>query len=302
MDYRYPPEKLKRVIVNTDAKNEADDQYAIVQAILSKSFELHGIIAAHFGVRPDRAPDTLQASLDEVNLLLKLMNLTGKVRVEAGAPKALVDEKTPQPSAGARLIVDEAMKDDPRTLHVLFYGPLTDMASALLMEPRLAERNVHVVWIGGGMVRPLGKIEFNLSNDIHAANVIMKSKLAVSQVPYPMYQHVNVGYAELIERVYPHGAIGRYLVEQLFKWNERNKEAQEHRALGDSPAVGIVIAPNAGRWSWVPAPEYHPISGDPFLSGQNRPIKLYETYDMRFLMEDFYAKLAQFARSQEAAK
>jgi len=34
-DVAYPPEAKQRVIVNTDAKNEADDQFAIVQACMS---------------------------------------------------------------------------------------------------------------------------------------------------------------------------------------------------------------------------------------------------------------------------
>ena len=50
-DVAFPPEARKRVIVNTDAKNEADDQYAIVHAVLTPSFELHGIIPAHYGTR-----------------------------------------------------------------------------------------------------------------------------------------------------------------------------------------------------------------------------------------------------------
>ena len=48
MNYSFPPEKRKRVIVNTDAKNEADDRYAIVHALLTLSFELPAIIPAHF--------------------------------------------------------------------------------------------------------------------------------------------------------------------------------------------------------------------------------------------------------------
>ena len=37
------------LILNTDAKNEADDQYTIVHALLTPTFDLHGIIPAHFG-------------------------------------------------------------------------------------------------------------------------------------------------------------------------------------------------------------------------------------------------------------
>ena len=39
----------RRAIINTDAKNEADDQYAIVHALLSPTIDVRGLIAAHFG-------------------------------------------------------------------------------------------------------------------------------------------------------------------------------------------------------------------------------------------------------------
>lgn len=167
LDLSFPHEKQARVIVDTDAKNEADDQFAIVHALLTPSFDLHGIIPAHFG--PRKFATSLQDSHDEVLLLLRLMGLEGKVRVADGAPGALPDEKTPVPSAGAQLIIQEALRDDPRPLHVAFYSPLTDMASALLLEPRIAERHLRVVWIGGGPY-PQGGQEYNLSNDLHATN------------------------------------------------------------------------------------------------------------------------------------
>src|ERR1043166_3587142 len=137
MKIEYPANKLNRVIINTDAKNEADDQFAIVHALLTPSFEVHGIIPAHFG---NRGPNSLQASHDEVNKLLGLMALDGQVRVEPGARTALPDEKTAMPSPGAEFIIEEAMREEPRPLHIAFYGPLTDMASALLMEPAIEER------------------------------------------------------------------------------------------------------------------------------------------------------------------
>jgi hypothetical protein len=62
-DVAFPPEARQRVIVNTDAKNEADDQYAIVHAVLTPSFELHGIIPAHYGTR--KTATCLQESHDE---------------------------------------------------------------------------------------------------------------------------------------------------------------------------------------------------------------------------------------------
>jgi inosine-uridine nucleoside N-ribohydrolase len=292
LDLSFPPEKKARVIVNTDAKNEADDQFAIVHALLTPSFELHGIIPAHFGTR--KSATSLQDSQAEVMLLLRLMDLEGKVRVEDGAPGALPDETTAVPSAGAQLIIEEALRDDPRPLHAAFYGPLTDMASALLLEPRIAERNVRVVWIGGGPY-PLGGREYNLSNDVHAANVVFRSRLEVWQIPSPVYRMMAVSYAELAEKVYPHGELGRYLVEQLVEWNAANVQGPiEYRSLGDSPAVGVIMCPDCGRWEWRPAPEFEP-SMHYRHTGRNRPIRVYETVDARFILEDFFARLARFA-------
>lgn len=294
MTVEFPPAKRLRVIINTDAKNEADDQFAIVHALLTPTFTIPGIVPAHFGTR--RTTDSLRQSHDEVVKLLDLMGWAGRVPIADGAPHALPDETTPVPSAGADLIIQEALRDDPRPLHVAFFGPLTDMASALLLEPAIADREVRVVWIGGGEW-PNGGPEFNLSNDIHAANVVMRSRVDVWQIPLPVFQLMGVGYAELLERVWDQGAIGRYLCEQLLIWNAAHVDRPiEHRALGDSPAVGVILDPRCGRWSLRLAPEFD-ASMRYVHTGTHRPIRVYESVDARFVLEDFFAKLARFARN-----
>ena len=291
-DVDFPAAAKQRVIVNTDAKNEADDQYAIVHAVLTPSFDLHGIIPAHYGTR--KTATSMQESHDETVKLLRLMGLEGDVHVADGASGSIADESTPVDSPGAQLIIAEAMQDDPRPVYIAFYGPLTDMASALLLEPRIAERNVRVIWIGGGPW-PSGGGEYNLSNDIHAANVVMKSRVELWQVPRSTYRTMSVGYAELIEKVYPQGAIGKYLVEQLLEHNAATRPEMEYRSLGDSPCIGIILDPECGRWSWRPAPTFdaqmHYVH-----SGRYRPIRVYEDVNTRFIHEDLFAKLAQFIR------
>jgi inosine-uridine nucleoside N-ribohydrolase len=291
-DVDYPANTKQRVIVNTDAKNEADDQYAIVHAVLTPSFDLHGIIPAHYGTR--KTPTSLKESHDETVKILRLMDLDEEVRVEDGATHAIPDESTPADSAGARLIIEEALKDDDRPLHVAFYGPVTDMASALLLEPEIQNRNVRVLWIGGG-TWPNGGREYNLSNDIHAANVVMKSNLEVWQIPRTTYRTMSVSYAELIEKVYPQGEIGKYLIDQLLEHNAKTNPWMEYRSLGDSPCIGIIMDPECGQWSWRPAPTFdeqmHYVH-----TGQYRPIRVYDNVNTRFIHEDLFAKLAQFIR------
>jgi hypothetical protein len=102
-----------------------------------------------------------------------------------------------------------------------------------------------------------------------------------------------------MEKMWPHGAIGEYLVRQLIEFNNGTRE---YRSLGDSPAVGVLLAPHAGKWSWQPAPEYDPETCQPRRTGQNRPIRVYDSFDARFLLEDFFAKLAQFSRQFRVAQ
>lgn len=111
-NFNIPESKKIRVILNTDLKNEVDDQFEMVHAILTQSFNLRGIIPAHFG--EGKSSTSQQDSYREGMLILEKLGMTGNVRIENGAPKAMPDEKTPMDSPGARLIIEEAMKDDKR--------------------------------------------------------------------------------------------------------------------------------------------------------------------------------------------
>lgn len=235
----------------------------------------------------------------EIDLVLELMEWTNRVVVANGAATTLPNDATPVKSPGADLIIQEAHADDERPLYVAFFGPLTDMASALLIDPSIQDRNVVVVWIGGGRW-PTGGNEYNLSNDIHSANVVMRSRVQVWMIPIPVFWQTSVGYAEILERVYPVGDLGKYLVEQLVDWNARFVNAPiEYRALGDSPAVGVLLNPNCGRYAMHPAPEF--AEDMTYVhTGAHRPIRIYETIDTRFILEDFFAKLTRFGRNRNA--
>ena len=123
-----------------------------------------------------------------------------------GAPHGLVTKSEPVVSEGAELIVREAMKEDDRHLYVAFLGPLTDLAAAYLMEPRIAGR-LTAIWIGGGRY-PNGGPEYNLGNDIMAANVVFSSGIELWQVPKNVYEMIPVSFAELELKVAPYGEIG----------------------------------------------------------------------------------------------
>jgi inosine-uridine nucleoside N-ribohydrolase len=290
------PNSRRRVIIDTDAKNEADDQFAIVHALLSPSLEVRGLIAAHFGT--SRSDRSMEESREEIDLLLDLMGLQ-QVTVANGAPTGIADEQTPLDSGGAQLIIAEswlASANEP--LFVAFLGPLTDMASAILLDPEIVHRPIVVIWIGGvgyGGVETYPGVEFNLRNDIAAANVVYDSGITVWQVPSNVYSQVSVSYTELEEKIGGTSKLADYLISQTVEWNRTYwPEPIESRSLGDSPAISLMLYPRGGNFRIVPAPRFG--QEGHYLPGSGHPIRVVEAVDVRFLLEDMFAKIRKFGR------
>lgn len=82
-----PPGQIERplrVLIDADAANEVDDQYAIALALFSpQRIELRGLVAAHFG---DRAgPAGIEQSYEEILRILELAGASGTVPVRRGS-------------------------------------------------------------------------------------------------------------------------------------------------------------------------------------------------------------------------
>lgn len=298
--FQVSEEKIVRVITDTDAKNEADDDFAVVQALLSPKIENVGLIAAHYGISRDT--DSMEKSFQELETVVEKMGFSGKVPIFRGGEHGMKDTTTPVDSEGARMIIKEAMKEDTSPLFAIFLGPLTDIASAYLMEPRIAKR-LTIIWIGGGAY-PHGGEEFNLRNDIHAANVVFSSDMEVWQVPKNVYEMMSVTLAELECRVRPWGKIGAYLCDQLIEhaMTEQPRKSPfrsgECWVLGDSPAVGLILYEDRFSYEWVQAPAIG-VDMNYIHTKRFRPIRVYQKVDSRLILEDMYAKLELFERNHK---
>ena len=50
--FKVPESKRVRVLIHTDCKNEADDQFAIAHHFMTPKFDIRGLIAGHFNDNP----------------------------------------------------------------------------------------------------------------------------------------------------------------------------------------------------------------------------------------------------------
>lgn len=171
------------VVLDTDAYNEIDDQFAIAYMFASDDkLNVKAIYAAPFFNDNSFGPeDGMEKSYDEI---LKLLDLCDKkVDVFKGSRSYLADENTPEESLAALDLVERAKKYSPENpLYVVAIGAITNIASAILLNPEIRE-NIVVVWLGGHARHYHDTYEFNMRQDVAAARVVMSSGAPFVQLP-----------------------------------------------------------------------------------------------------------------------
>ncbi|NIY18666.1 MAG: hypothetical protein GWM98_29330, partial [Nitrospinaceae bacterium] len=222
-----------RVVLDSDAKNEIDDQYAITYALKHPGLEVLGVNAAHFA-----RPDSMDASYKEIKKIVQLMDLAGQVSVLQGAEHALVDRTTPQPSEAARFIVEQA-RASTETLYIVAFGALTNVAAAYLLAPDIAAR-VELYWLGGSFW-PEGGREFNAENDPLALQVVMESPLPVHLIPaHGVGGLLGLTYIEAERRLRHTDPVGDFLVQRFKEIGDAS------RAIWDLSAPALLLHPEWG--------------------------------------------------------
>ena len=171
------------VVLDTDAFNEIDDQFAIAYLLRNgEKLRTKAIYAAPFhNERSEGAADGMEKSYREI---FKVLELMGEHReVCRGSDRFLADEKTPVLSDAASDLVARAKGYSPaQPLYVVAIGAITNIASAILLDPTIAE-NIVVVWLGSNGIHYHDTREFNLRQDIAAARVIFGSGVPLVMLP-----------------------------------------------------------------------------------------------------------------------
>ena len=183
-----PPQGVVDVILDTDTYNEVDDQYAVAYMIgKSKKLNIKGICAAPF-LKPPRSTTPAEGMVKSYQEILHVLQLLEredlKDLVYRGSDRFMESETVPVESQAADYmakLADDYSSDRP--LYIVAIGAITNVASALLKNPRMKDRCV-VVWLGGNATHiPLGGNEFNMKQDIAAARVVFGCGVPLVHLP-----------------------------------------------------------------------------------------------------------------------
>ncbi len=288
-----PPTGKVRMILDTDTYNEVDDQFALAYALLSpEKIKLEAVYAAPFkNNRSESAGDGMEKSYEEILRLLKFMKKPADGFAFRGSDRYLENVNTPIHSEAALDLIKKAMAGSPdNPLYVVPVGCITNIASAILIEPKIIE-NIIVVWLGGnGLDWPHQK-EFNLIQDVLAAQVVFNSGVPLVTMPCnPVVSHFHTTIPELKYYLEGKNELANYLYNIVVEYSGE-REAYS-KVIWDVTAVAWLVNP-----SWVETNIVHsPVLTDQVTFSVDRSrhfIRMATSLNRDAIFRDLFEKLGK---------
>jgi hypothetical protein len=252
---------LPQVLLDTDARNEVDDQHYIAYGLFS-NLDVLGINSAHHGPHRINHFGAAQEPINygEILYIIELSRISGLLehRTENQIPRAFRGAKVPLqvPASGNWLDTQPiqceaseailaaargASPDNP--VWVLPVGPCSNIASAILLareEGLDLKSRIKIVWLGGGPERVNAR-SHNGGSDPWSVYVT-----AQSDVDFWIILENPTGASITMDKrvesgLYPDNPLGQYL--------EAITPARE-KALYDVATISMVIGNHLGK-SWL---------------------------------------------------
>ncbi|MET1005926.1 MAG: nucleoside hydrolase [Propionibacteriaceae bacterium] len=314
--FRPPLGPRVRVVSDNDYSGDPDGLYQLVHHLLSPSVDLRAVVGSHLapGDGFDSSDQTATNAYRRALEVIRLLGRSKRVPAYPGSNVALASRTAPRDSAGARAIIKEALRTDTTLpLFVTMGAGLTELASAFLLEPTIADK-LTAIWIGGPEYAELGAtpppdasgIEYNLNIDLLAAQVVFNdSTIPLWQIPRDVYRQALVSMSELAVHVDSRGRVGRYLYDSIDAIHRLAGDAGlnigETYILGDSPLVLLTALqssfqadPSSSQYALVKAPT---INDDGSYSARTSgsDIRDYPQLDLRLMYGYHFDKLTQHA-------
>ena len=287
------------VVLDTDAYNEIDDQFAISYMLRSKDrLHVKGLCAAPFlNSRSASAADGMEKSYQEILKLLELAEADDlKSSVYRGSDSFMADEKTPVISDAATYLAELAKEYCPEhPLYIVAIGAITNVASALLMNPDMKENTV-IVWLGGHGVHLDHTREFNMYQDVAAARIVFGCGVPLVQLPCGgIVDHFVTSRYELEHWLLGKNKLCNYLVQNTIEEAESYAKGRPWtRVIWDVTAVAWLL--NNDRKFMTdclihsPIPEYDDHYG---FDNRRHFIKYVSSIKRDALFADLFEKLSR---------
>lgn len=243
----------REIVIDTDTKNEIDDQFALVFALLSPTLTVGAIYAGQFSHKPEPPSHIgMEQSYQEILRILEILDLPKAPPVYRGNRYPLATH--PHTIEGSDAVEDliaraRAVED---YLPIVSIGAPTNLGNALLLAPDIAAK-ILVVWLGGNEYHMPEVAEYNLMGDLTASQILFHSKVAMIRFPAQgVTSKMAIDATGINELIKPHGTIGEFLADRYTEYVEAHNHHKKE--IWDLATVGVLESPHHGAWEIQPMP------------------------------------------------
>lgn len=249
--------RKKKVILDTDAYNEADDQYALAYCRMSGRIDLAAVNAAPFANARSDNDYALgeKLSYGEIKKVLSLIDPVDrdKTPVFRGSTvrAAQIGGEGGEALSHAAENLIRCVRESDDAVYVLAIGAATNIASALAAAPDIKD-NMAVIWLAGNEFGCSDPWEFNLMQDVGAGQILLESGAALMLCP--AWSVVSALSADdvLVGELKGANPVCDYLCEITEKYCGSGKWK---KIIWDIAAPAILDLPECADIDIVPAPE-----------------------------------------------
>ncbi len=211
--------KPKRIIIDTDIalgqkQRDVDDGLAIVMAAGSPDLSIEAITLTY----GNDSLDNVEQSMNRLATLMEGFSIEAVRGADSASDLGKVSEATEK--------IIQTLKEDNATIVAI--GPLTNIASALIHEPTIAERIDEIVMVAGRQPgqrfltgnHDKSHPDLNFERDPEAMKFLINSKVPITLAPFEVSSKVWVT-RDVLEKVSKNNtALTNYLVEHCSRWLE----------------------------------------------------------------------------------
>lgn len=236
-------------ILDTDTFNEIDDQFAIAYMLkYNDKINVKAItIAPFFNFKVKDVAESIEKSYKEA---LKVLSLCDREDLNniviKGSTSFLKDEHTYIDSEACDFIIKESQNyNKDNRLYIIAIGAITNVASAILKDPTIADR-ISVIWLGCNDYDYPDNKEFNMCQDIASARVVMSKCDSLALLPcMGVVSHFRTNETELVGNLKGKGKLADYLCTNVINYmNDVHKTKVWTKAIWDVSAIGFVLNNN----------------------------------------------------------
>ena len=268
------------VIIDADTANEVDDLFALVCAFAEPSWNIIALNATQWQASQSAVEHTMEASHKLNKVLTAYVKKTDQIKLLRGGFRRMYDwgDKAQHSAATYEIIKQaHAQKKEGQKLSIIALGALTNVASALFIDPDIGDA-IELYWLGSTYDfdnKTSKLLDYNSVMDVQAVEILLTSQVAMHIMPVNVVQQMKFSFSETQKKLEGKHPMADFLLQT---WFNHHDGGRYERVLWDVALIAAISEPELAQQIAV-------------KTFDNHNIKVYNHIDEQKIIDFTYKKV-----------